>query len=282
MLSMWRLLSVSLAAAVTLSAATQKDIVRFVKKGLNSNESIQVLNVKVLEEQPLQKPKGWDAFVVEFKLKVNKGGREQIVKDRDILFASDRYVAPDLIDVKTNRSLKSQIILSVDQSFYNKEHLLYGNPNAKHKIVIFSDPLCPFCREVMPELMRIAKRYPNTFALYYYHLPLKSLHPASVPLAKAIIFLKNNGRKDLIEKIYKTPFDYEEKDEAKVLQDLNRKLGLRLTLSDINRPEVLQELQADMNKARDLMIHGTPTVFVDGKYDKYRTKYKAYIPKSDR
>ncbi len=279
---MLRLLSLSVAAGLALSAATEKDVIKFVKRGLSSNPNLKVYDVKVVEKIPLEKPKGWDAYVVDFSIGIKRPTGEENVTQRDTLFVHDRYVAPDLVDIKTNRSMKTRIVLSVDKSFYNDEHLIYGDKNAKHKIVVFSDPLCPFCREVVPKLFEAAKKHPDTFALYYYHLPIKSLHPASVPLAKAIIYLKKKGNKSAIEKIYKTDFNYEEKDEKKVLAELDKKLGLKLTSEQINQPWVVRELESDMKKAKDLMVKGTPTIFFDGKYDRTREKYLKYLPASQR
>ncbi|MRJ03176.1 MAG: thioredoxin domain-containing protein [Epsilonproteobacteria bacterium] len=276
---MLRLLSVSLASGLVLSAATEKEIIKFVEKGLSNNPDLKVLDVKILEKQSLPWLEGWEAFIVQFTLKVKELGREKKVTNTDILFSKGRYVAPDLLDVKTNRSMKDRIIRSLDSSYYDERHHIFGNRDAKHKLVVFSDPLCPFCREVVPKLFKAAKEHPDLFALYYYHLPIASLHPASVPLAKAIIYLKEQGKKDLIEKIYQTDFNYEEKDEQKVLDELNKKLGLHLTKEEINRPEIVRELREDMAKARSLMIKGTPTLFFDGKYDMRREKYKKYLPK---
>ncbi len=279
---MWRLLSVSVAAALSLGAATEKDVIKFVKRGLSNNPDLKVYKVDIVEKIPLEKPKGWDAYVVKFKIGLKRPGREENVTQRDILFVHDRYVAPDLVDIKTNRSMKTRIVLSVDKSFYDREHLIFGNPDAKHKIVVFSDPLCPFCREVVPKLFEAAKKHPDLFALYYYHLPIEALHPASVPLAKAIIYLKKQGNKEAIEKIYKTEFNYEEKDEKKVLAELDKKLGLKLTPQQINQPWVVAELQEDRRKAKELMVRGTPTVYFDGKYDRTRKMYLKYLPKSER
>ncbi len=279
---MWRLLSVSVVAALSLGAATEKDVIKFVKRGLSSNPDLKVYKVDIVEKIPLEKPKGWDAYVVDFSIGLKRPGGEENVTQRDILFVHDRYVAPDLVDIKTNRSMKTRIVLSVDKSFYDREHLIFGNPDAKHKIVVFSDPLCPFCREVVPKLFEAAKKHPDLFALYYYHLPIEALHPASVPLAKAIIYLKKQGNKEAIEKIYKTEFNYEEKDEKKVLAELDKKLGLKLTPQQINQPWVVTELQEDRRKAKKLMVRGTPTVYFDGKYDRTREMYQKYLPKSER
>jgi len=274
-----RLLSVSAALALALSAASEKDVIKFIKRGLESNPTIKVYEVKIKEKQELERPKGWEAYVVDFTIGIRRGSQEQNITQTDILFTHDRFVAPDLMDIKTNRSLKDRIVLSLDESYYDKAHHLYGSERAKHKIVVFSDPLCPFCREVVPRLFDVAKKHPDLFALYYYHLPIESLHPASIPLAKAIIYLKAKGNKEAIEKIYKTDFDYEEKDEKKVLQELHKKLGIRLTTAQINEPWVVEELEQDRKKAKKLMIRGTPAVFFDGKFDRRRNAYEKYLPK---
>ncbi len=279
---MLRLLSVSALLALGANAASEKDVIKFVKRGLESNPNLKVYKVTIKERQELERPKGWEAYVIDFKIGVKKGNQEQNISQTDILFVHDRFVAPDLMDIKTNRSLKDRIVLSLDDSFYDDTHLIYGKKGAKHKIVVFSDPLCPFCREVVPKLFDVAKKYPDTFALYYYHLPIESLHPASVPLAKAIIYLKAQGNKEAIEKIYKTEFNYEEKDEKKVLQELHKKLGIKLTTKEINQPWVVAELKEDRKRAQELMIKGTPSVFFDGKFDRKRNAYERYLPKSQK
>ncbi|BAF70131.1 DsbA family protein [Nitratiruptor sp. SB155-2] len=281
MLSMWRLLSVSALCAVALQAATTKDVIKFVKRGLGSNPNLKVYDVQIVDKIALENPKGWDAYAVQFTIGVKRGKKEQNLTQMDILFANDRFVAPDFVDIKTNRSLKQRVVLNFKESFYDKDHLIFGNEKAKHKIVVFSDPLCPFCREVVPKLFEAAKRYPDTFALYYYHLPIRSLHPASVPLAKAIIYLKKLGNRSAIEKIYKTDFDYAQKDESKVLKELDQKLGLKLTKEQINKKWVVDELKHDEILAKKLLVRGTPAVFLDGKFDPSRKKYLKFIPKGN-
>ncbi len=282
MLSMLRLLSLSAVAALALQAAASKDVIKFVKRGLSSNPNIKVYDVKIIDRIELDRPKGWNAYAVQFKIGLKRGSKEQNLTQRDILFVGDRFVAPDLVDIKTNRSLKQRVVLNFKPAFYDDNHLIFGHKDAKHKIVVFSDPLCPFCREVVPKLFEVAKKYPDTFALYYYHLPIRSLHPASVPLAKAIIYLKKQGNKEAIEKIYKTEFNYAERNEKKVLEELDKKLGLKLTEKEINEPWVLDELRHDEKLAQKLLVRGTPALFFDGRFDPKRDRYKAFIPKESK
>ena len=92
-----------------------------------------------------------------------------------------------------------------------------------------------------------------------------------------MILLQKDKKVDLIKKIYETDFDYEQKDEKKILEEFNKKLGLKLTLKDINQDWIKKKLENDMKRAEELLVKGTPTLFIDGKKDPSREKYKEYI-----
>jgi len=279
---MLRLLSVSVAVSIFSFGATDAQITKFVKKGLSKNRSIEVLSIKIIDKQLLSNPKGWEAYFVKFKLKLKRGKEILDIEDNDIIFAKGDFVSPDFIDLKTNRSIKHSLSPRVKEIYYNDEHLLFGDKNSKHKLLIFSDPNCPFCKDVVPEAIEIVKKYPKTFSLYYYHLPLLKLHPGSNALCKAMILFQKNGRNDLIEKIYKSDFDYKQKDEKKVLEEINKKLDTNLTLKEINQKWIIDQLKKDIKMAKDLMISGTPTLFIDGKKDPLKEEYKKFIPKEDK
>src|SRR4051812_7191904 len=55
----------------------------------------------------------------------------------------------------------------------DKDHIL-GNPNAKIKIVEYSDPSCPFCKMFHPTMLKIMDTYGKTgdVAWVYRHFPL--------------------------------------------------------------------------------------------------------------
>ena len=276
---MLRLLSISAATAILSFAATNAQVEKFIKRGLSSNPHIKVKSVEVVDKRALKNPKGWEAYFVNFKLSLQRGKKSFNINQNDILFANGNLIAPDLIDINTNRSLKKSLSPSIKPTIYNKEHLLYGNKDAKHKILVFSDPVCPFCKDYVPPLIDVAKKYPNTFALYYYHFPLTRIHPAAPIISKAMIVLQKNGKKDLIEKIYKTNFNFREKNETKILDELNKKLKTNLTLKDINREWVKKSLENDIENGNRLFVRGTPTVYFDSKKDPSISKYKKYIPK---
>jgi len=277
MSSMLRLLSVSLAFSVLSFGATDAQIIKFVKRGLSKNPALKVKKVEIVDKQLLEKPKGWEAYFIRFDLLLKKGKESIEISQDDIIFAKDGFISPDFIDLKTNRSIKHDLSPRVDNSFYDDNHLLLGDKNAKHKLLLFSDPNCPFCKEVVPDIIDTVKKYPKLFSLYYYHLPLLQLHPGSLAICKAMILLQKDKKIDLIKKIYEVDFDYTQKDEKKVLEELNKKIGTNFTLKDINQEWVKKALEYDMKMAQKILVKGTPTLFIDGKKDPSREKYKQLI-----
>jgi protein-disulfide isomerase len=165
----------------------------------------------------------------------------------------------------------------MDDSFFRKDHLIYGDINAKDKIVIFSDPICPFCQSYMPGILKAVKENPKKIALFYYHFPLTMLHPEAPTVIKAAMALEKKGVKDVLLKVYKQKIEINTKDEQKALDEFNKKLGTKLTLKEINTQEILKHYSEDLELAGKMMINGTPTVYVNGKKDFSRNKYKTIL-----
>ena len=120
------------------------------------------------------------------------------------------------------------------------------------------------------------KKYPKTFAVYYYHFPLISMHPAAATLVQAAHVAESKGHKNVnvVEGLYKAEVDGREPNKQKILDVFNKAQGTDITLLDIATPEVNKHFQYDMNVAQEHMINGTPTVFFDGKKDATKTMYQ--------
>ena len=177
-----------------------------------------------------------------------------------------------------------------EDKYYNEANLIAGNSNAKHKIVVFSDPLCPFCTQLVPGLIKDAKANPDTFALYLYHFPL-SMHPAANTIVKCMVAAEMKGEKDIALRTYivdagkkitrkpndggvKPTFTMQETNEKRILNEFNRALSTNLTIADITNAKVLNHVRADREVQRLMLINSTPTIYVDGTKDPSRNKYK--------
>ncbi|MFX4233776.1 DsbA family protein [Aliarcobacter butzleri] len=265
-----------LSLSVILSAslfANDSTVVDFEKKRVAQNPNVKVKDVKVNTKKDLPLA-GWNGYILDVEAIV----QEKSLKVKDILFSNGDYIALDLIDAKTGKSLKDLVTPNLTSNYYDKTKLIAGNHNAKDKIVVFSDPLCPFCMEYIPEVINYVNKNSDSIALYYYAFPLVQIHPASEALSKIIEVAKNKGVKDIELKAYKTDwetyFSPKENDEKKILEAFNKELKTNIKLEEISSKDINEKLSKDMSMGEEVMVTGTPTIFVNGVKDTTRELYK--------
>ena len=265
-----------LSLSVILSAslfANDSTVVDFEKKRVAQNPNVKVKDVKVNTKKDLPLA-GWNGYILDVEAII----QEKSLKVKDILFSNGDYIALDLIDAKTGKSLKDLVTPNLTSNYYDKTKLIAGNHNAKDKIVVFSDPLCPFCMEYIPEVINYVNKNSDSIALYYYAFPLVQIHPASEALSKIIEVAKNKGVKDIELKAYKTDwetyFSPKENDEKKILEAFNKELKTNIKLEEIASKDINEKLSKDMSMGEEVMVTGTPTIFVNSVKDTTRELYK--------
>lgn len=268
-------LSITILLSASLFAATEAEVVDYLKKGFSKNPNIVSLELKVVDRIPVKEAKGWEAFIIGLNAKAKVQGKERTVSQRMIYFAKDDLITQELTNIKTGEQLSATIAPVFKKHFYTQANFVEGNADAKHKVAIFSDPLCPFCRRFVPEAINYMKQYPEEFAVYYYHFPLPTLHPAAVALTKAAIAAEHKGHKGVVLKMYKVEVDARESDEQKIIDAFNKALKTEIKVSDIHTAAVQAQYKHDQNVALSMMVQGTPTIFFDGKKDPTKKKYKS-------
>lgn len=270
---MLKLLSTTLLLSSFIYAnSTSEKIEDFLEEKFIENPRLKSVDVHVEEVRPLQKPKHWNAYIVGVKA-VLKNQPKQMIRQKMIWFSNGEVITKDLTDLKTGESFVDKVKPKVKKEHYAKSNLIYGDADAKHKIIIFSDPLCPFCRGFVPGALKNLKKEPKKFAVYYYHFPLERLHPASVPLVKAAIAAEHKGVKDVVLNLYNVKINPREKNIQKILAAFNKALKTDIKPEDLVRPEVIKQFNHDRLVANDLMVAGTPTVYLDGSIDNTKKKY---------
>ncbi len=287
-LSMSKLLKnailLSSLAAVGAYASSSKELLKeYLTNQLENNPAVKKADITVLEEKPLSQVKGWNAYIVNVSATLKRDNKN--IHQRNIFFSNGRYIASDFVDMRTGDSLKEKVKPKFDPSFYKEENLISGSKNSRHKIALFSDPLCPFCRRYVPQILKEVQKDPKKFAVYYYHLPLPRIHPASVILVKAMIAAQLKGKKPDLMKLYtqiqpdnpkgKHYVAYREQNVGKILKVFNEVMGTNLQPKDLKSKEVEKRFKADIGIVEDLMVGGTPTVYFDGEYDRTKRKYKS-------
>ena len=267
-----KLLSTTLLLSVSLYANSDNTILEFEKKRVAQNPNVTVKDVTIntKKELPLT---GWNGYIMD--VKVNLQGKD--VNAKDIIFSDGKYISLDLIDAATGKSLKELVTPNLSENYYDKSKLIAGNHNAKDKIVIFSDPLCPFCIDYVPEVIKHVQKNSDSIALYYYHFPLLGLHPAAGILVKLVDIAKDKGIKDAELKVYQTNwekyFDVKSTDEKKILEAFNKEFKTTIKLEDMN-DKVSEVIEKDILMGEEVMVSGTPTIFINGVKDSSRLKYE--------
>ena len=274
MLSMLKLLAISLLLGSALVANQNVKIEKFLKESFSNNPSIISLDVKIVESMKVPTMKGWDALIVVVNAKVKAKPKNRTVKQKMIWFTDGNVITKELTNITSGESLKELVTPTFKDAQYKKENLIYGNANAKHKIAIFSDPLCPFCGTFVPAAINEMRKRPDTFAIYYYHFPLPALHPAAIELSQAAIAAELQGHKDVVLRMYNVEIDPKERNVVKILKAFNKTMKTNIKPSDLSSRAVLEHFKNDLDTADDVMVGGTPTMFFDGKQDKSKRKYQ--------
>jgi thiol:disulfide interchange protein DsbC len=75
-----------------------------------------------------------------------------------------------------------------------EDALLLGNPDARTKVTVFTDPECPFCKKLHLELKEVVSRRPD-IAFLIKLFPLK-MHPNAYGISKSIVC---TGSMELLE-----------------------------------------------------------------------------------
>ncbi len=273
---MSKLLISTVVATLTLSASSKyesKDLVTYIKKSVVKNPQVKFKGIQILETKTHKDLKGWDILLTTMTLEFNK----KEIEVPETIFIKDGLVTDNLVNQKTGMRYRNEIKPTVPESFYNEAHRLYGDVDAKHKMLIFSDPQCPFCQDTIPTILKAVKDSPKKVAVYYYHLPLLRIHPVSGVLTKIMHIAQAKGDTDVIIKMYDLKINPKETNVDTILAEVKKQIGYEVAKDELTTAALKYSMQADAKSANRLMVGGTPTIYIDGKIDKSRTGYKDLI-----
>jgi hypothetical protein len=273
---MSKLLTSTLIVSIALNAGSipnNKTLLKYIKKNVVKNPQVKVNGVTVLETKTHKELPGWTVILATMNLNYQKND----INAPEMMFVKDGLITSHLVNQRTGNDYRNEIKPTVPKSMYNKEHLLFGNKDAKHKVLIFSDPQCPFCQEIVPEIFKAAKANPAKLAVYYYHLPLLRIHPVSDVLTRVMHVAQHEGKNDIVEKLYSLKINADETDEKKILAAVKKHTNYTVTPAQINAKSVKAAIKADADAAGRMMVSGTPTIYIDGNWDKMRNGYKKLI-----
>lgn len=120
-------------------------------------------------------------------------GKKHLIQGTVFSLSSLEPVAAHMQDLPQPKQ-----VTSVDTSLIPVKHaFVMGNPKAKKKLYVFTDPDCPYCRRMHVELIKLEKIAPDVaINVMLYPLPM---HPASYD--KSRIILAKQSR-ELLDKAF--------------------------------------------------------------------------------
>lgn len=261
------------SSSFLLAETTDEKIIKFEKERFSQNKRIKIKNISISTKRAMP-VENWNGYIVD--IEASMAGNS--VNAKDIVFSDGKIIAPELYDINTGASLKDLMNPDLSSKYYDKSRLIAGNHNAKDKLVVFSDPLCPFCMDLIPDIIEHVKRNEDSIALYYYHFPLLRIHPAAGTLVKLMNLAKKDKVEDIELKVYRADWDKyfnsKEKNAKRIIDGFNKEFKTNYSLMDVNKLDIREEVSQDIKMGQDVFVQGTPTVFVNGKQDKSKLKYE--------
>jgi protein-disulfide isomerase len=149
-----------------------------------------------------------------------------------------------------------------------------GADSAKVTIVEWADFQCPFCVRVEPTLQKIKDEYGDEVRFAFKHLPL-SMHSKARAAHQAAEAAHRQGKFwDMHDRIFAKPKDLSEETYLRYANEIG--LDIEKYESDFSSSSVRKVIDADLAKARELGVSGTPSFFINGRFLSGAQPYNAF------
>ncbi|HEY3637902.1 MAG TPA: Na+/H+ antiporter NhaA [Rhizomicrobium sp.] len=151
-----------------------------------------------------------------------------------------------------------------------KRHLPVRGGNTDERVihvVSYTDFLCPYCRRFRTVLKRLRQAFGEHIAYTLRHFPIERIHPGATFAARVV---EAAGRQGLFWQMHDRLFDNEPPFTEAQMLDMAREIGadMEQLARDLDDPQTLAHVNADIDHGRQQGVSGTPTIFVDGlRYD---------------
>lgn len=108
-------------------------------------------------------------------------------------FSKKHFVSGSIISIKEKKNLTQERFEEINKVDVSQiplaDAIVVGNKNAKHKVIVFTDPDCSFCKKLHGEIKKVIQERKD-IAFYKKMYPLK-IHPEAYDKAKTIVCEKS-------------------------------------------------------------------------------------------
>ena len=134
-------------------------------------------------------------------------GLYEVVIDGQIVYSDDNanyLFLGSVVDTRTKKNITNERLAklnTVNPDTFPLDHALkFVSGDGSRKLIIFSDPECPYCKRLEQDLAKV-----DNVTAYIFPYPIESLHPGTTAVSKAIWCAKdrNAAWKDaLLKNVY--------------------------------------------------------------------------------
>jgi len=279
-MSIKTVLLILIALTFNLNAMNKIEVKRYMKNYIEKKMNSPVKKIDVISNYYLDEVPDWEVYFLSMRVDITINGKTKTTTVPQTVFTKGDRITFKLmkkgVNGKKNINYAKLLKPKVPKSAYDNAHFIGGSKNAPHKILVFSDPFCPYCQEKIPEIVNFVKKNPKIYGLYYYHLPLLKIHPAADLVTKAMHLFHKKGEIDKMIALYDLFLEPTEKDPNEIIQAIKEKTGKKFTLAQLSTKALKNAIKNDLKMRKRLQVTSTPTIFIDGIWDKKRVKYKKY------
>ncbi len=145
-------------------------------------------------------------------------------------YSKGNVILGNIIKLKTRENLTDKRMGELKKFDYKsiplKNALLLGEKSAKHKLIVFTDPDCPFCQKLHGDLKQVVSER-SDIAFYIILFPLTEIHPDAYKKTASIMCKKSLK---LLDDVMEKKEIAEDKCGSKII-DENIKLGNKLGIT---------------------------------------------------
>jgi len=170
---------------------------------------------------------------------------------------------PDRLFLLDSQAHTLQLIsISLVQSIDIEGAPFEGPAAAPVTLVVFSDFQCPYCSRLVPVLKQVREHFPDKVKIVFKNFPLRS-HQYALAAAQAAIAAGDQGK---FWKFHDLLFDFHDRLNDQKIKEIATvlKLDQKRFEKDMQAPETMARIDADVRDGRAAGVRGTPTVFVNG------------------
>jgi len=196
-------------------------------------------------------------FTVHYLIKIKRG--EGALLSRQ--FSSEGFT----------RSIKNDKVIDsskIDRTILEEGGYPYlGSSNPKVVIVEFIDFKCPFCKESVPIIEEVIKKYGNKVKVIFRNFPAESIHPGATRLAEFGYCADKQGRFwSVYSYLYTNQETISEAVSDQELKEIALKNDLNIPVLEtcLKAPSTMIAINKDYSDGFKSGVEGTPTFFING------------------